>query len=235
MLADPPEFDMMRQREDAAGAVRGLRLARRHHQGQFAPPLRGVLAIVLLPANLIVDEQPSPLRGANTDGGETGSGLPQRGVRTPALPAASPTGAPSEEASESDGDMLTTPSSSQAPAQPPRLPRRIPGVSTFPELATEGAARRPTPPAPSGSSDARPRAACATEAARCRVASPVNLVPQLCDDPTEETASSRDRAIHHDMERPTRLRQTLTAFQQGTRKGREDGKKLLNDTEKDAQ
>ena len=64
----------------------------------------------------------------------------------------------------------------------------------------------------------------------------MNLVPQLCDDPTEETASSPETGPStNDMERPTRLRQTLTAFQQGTRKGREDGKKLLNDTEKDAQ
>lgn len=244
MLADPPEFDVMRLNEKTRlGLFVVSHLARRHHiKVQLrTSPYGGVLAIVLLPANLIVDEQPSPLRGANTDGGETGSGLPQRGVRTPALPAASPTGAPSEEASESDGDMLTTPSSSQAPAQPPRLPRRIPGVSTFPELATEGAARRPTPPAPSGSSPAdapqRPQPA-ATEGRPPlpRRIPQVNLVPQLCDDPTEETASSPETGPStNDMERPTRLRQTLTAFQQGTRKGREDGKKLLNDTEKDAQ
>jgi len=139
------------------------------------------------------------------------------------------------------GDMLAGPPAPAESAVPPPpsaapLPRRVPGVSTFPSVngAADNAVRPSTRPAPAAEqrpevtpTDGRPPLP--------RRIPQVNLAPQLFEDPSTGTGPSpKAGSPIDDPERPARLRETLNAFQQGTRRGREDGRKRLNETEKDS-
>ncbi len=59
-----------------------------------------------------------------------------------------------------------------------------------------------------------------------------NLAPQLYDEPPAPTSASAPAAEEED--RSERLRHTMAAFQQGTRRGRVEGQQRWNDTEKDS-
>ena len=250
MLANPPEFDVMRLNEKTRlGLFVVSHLARRHNiKVQLrTSPYGGVLAIVLLPPALIVDPPTAPTALGTVDSGDEepqDRPLSPRGVRAPAESSdsedSSPPSGPQPVLSRPDGDMLIEPPASAEPPAPPAtgLPRRVPGVSTFPQLSDSGTANGSSRPS-GGSATAGQRFESATTDGRPplpRRVPQTNLAPQLCDDPIQETDSPRQTGPSvNDPDRPSRLRETLTAFQQGTRKGREDGRKRLNDTPKDAQ
>ncbi|TDQ48003.1 sensor histidine kinase [Actinorugispora endophytica] len=229
-----------------------------------ASPYGGVQAIVLLPAGLIAggtgsasdseapelpapDEtapslpftrsaDPRPLR-ASEDGRDRASNT---GDRFPVPPP-----------EIVGGDMLDQPAEPPAEAGPAagklsRLPQRVPGVNAFPgyEPEYEGTtpAEPPAAPAEPPAAPAEPPAT-PTEPAPPSGGRPplprrvpqVNLAPQLVEDSDGEPSPAGPAGdTVEDPERPMKLRRNLTAFQEGTRKGREDGRKRLNDTEKDS-
>ncbi|MEY9215401.1 nitrate- and nitrite sensing domain-containing protein [Thermobifida halotolerans] len=255
MLANPPEFDVMRLNEKTRlGLFVVSHLARRHSiKVQLrTSPYGGVLAIVLLPTSLISDAASSPAgEEGDLDAEETASRPhPVRAARPfPAAEDSAPPSGPVPALPPRDDRDVLAPSTDSEPPAPPvaGLPRRIPGVSAFTppgdgngngngnngasggavhasaEQSPPDTARQPRP-----SRDGRPPLP--------RRVPQVNLAPQLCDDLANGAdPSDQARPPVDDPERPSRLRQTLSAFQQGTRRGREDGRKRLNDTKKDSQ
>ncbi len=241
LLANPPEFDIMRLNEKTRlGLFVVSHLAHRHNiRVQLRPsPYGGVLAIVLLPLSLIADPQSGPVPLGTVD-----SAAEADGGALPPSPSeeSGPASGPQPVLSRPTGDMLAGPPAPAESAVPPPpsaapLPRRVPGVSTFPSVngAADNAVRPSTRPAPAAEqrpevtpTDGRPPLP--------RRIPQVNLAPQLFEDPSTGTGPSpKAGSPIDDPERPARLRETLNAFQQGTRRGREDGRKRLNETEKDS-
>jgi signal transduction histidine kinase len=284
LLADPPEFDVMRLNEKMRlGLFVVSHLAHRHgiqvHLRQS--PYGGVQAIVLLPHSLVTGErQPVPgqdgeediwevreivdrSRGAieapsangdgngakpvltsvapppETDEGEgDGPNTAATGLASLFAPAAAPTAAPDEGTADEDGtgsdegrdggagtaDRISAPSESRPP-----LPTRRPGGGTV--------------PAPSGADADEP--APLVEAGGGRPPLPKrrpqqNLAPQLAGETTGDVLGGppADRPAssdpHVSSDRLARLRQNMSAFQQGTDRGRRESKQQTDDTDKDA-
>jgi signal transduction histidine kinase len=284
LLADPPEFDVMRLNEKMRlGLFVVSHLAHRHgiqvHLRQS--PYGGVQAIVLLPHSLVTGErQPVPgqdgeediwevreivdrSRGAieapsangdgsgakpvltsvapppGTDEGEgDGPATAATGLASLFTPAAAPTAAPDEATADEDGtgsddgrdggagtaDRTSAPSESRPP-----LPTRRPGGGTV--------------PAPSGTDADEP--APLVEAGGGRPPLPKrypqqNLAPQLAGETTGDVLGGppADRPAssdpHMSSDRLARLRQNMSAFQQGTDRGRRESKQQTDDTDKDA-
>ncbi|RCV61997.1 sensor histidine kinase [Marinitenerispora sediminis] len=260
LLANPPEFDVMRLNEKMRlGLFVVSRLAQRHgiKVRLRASPYGGVQAIVLLPSALVSTDEPPASAGAPA--GEAGSARrdhadahgadddrdastgPRRTV-----PRHAERGA---HAAPPAGDVLAGPGEPD-PAQPartarPSRPRRVPGA-TLPTAGTVWSTGPNGAPAAGGgpegdSSGARPEAAPqepapdgAPAGGRPRLPKrqpQANLAPQLYDSgPT----SAPGPAATEDPERSQRLRRNMAAFQQGTRRGRADGRQHQNETEKDA-
>jgi signal transduction histidine kinase len=274
LLANPPEFDVMRLNEKMRlGLFVVSHLAHRHGiRVHLRPsPYGGVQAIVLLPQELISgDRTPLP---ASEDSGEDiwevreiverasdsapGSG---RGVRPgkPILTSVSTSPRPGGQ-----GEAERTPASADddAPAeagrtQTPLAPAPEPAPESDllsapitdeprPTLPTRNSRISAVPNAPEAAPAEEPNRSEKVEAGAGRPSLPKrrpqeNLAPQLATDPSDTgnfgpaasgTASSQPLG---GTERLARLRQNMSAFQQGTDRGRRDGKQNSNDTDKDA-
>jgi signal transduction histidine kinase len=216
-LATPPDFD------PANSARLGLfvvaQLAARHGVGVLlrASPYGGIIAVVLVPAELIVVGDPAlPQR-------PDGSHLSRPALVTGAAPDSGPAGTALAGAAEPGGAepnplyrrMRTVPRPGTTP-RPALAPAAAPEPVSVPEVAAPPSARpappsaRPVPSAqpPPLSEDGLPR--------RIRQAS---LAPQLRErstpPPDASPASSLDRS-------PDDIRAMMSALQSGTRRGRMD-------------
>ncbi|WP_461001874.1 nitrate- and nitrite sensing domain-containing protein [Streptomonospora sediminis] len=282
VLADPPEFDVMRLNEKMhLGLFVVSRLARRHDIGVRlrSSPYGGVQAIVLLPEDLISDQPLPETAFDSTNGQRPQIVAPAPGRSTaPAAPAnAAGTGTAATTANGAgpgaaesatpqapgvvSGDMLAdgAPAAEPAadrpgPAEPrytaaglprrgtPRGPHSSPGDSTAPEETDSATSTEETadsrPPAadpsphspetaPGQSTEARPQLPKRQPQA--------NLAPQLYETPSgPDGAAAPPASPEHEEERLARLRHNMSAFQQGTRRGRSEGQQRQTDTDKDS-
>ncbi|WP_436890984.1 nitrate- and nitrite sensing domain-containing protein [Nocardiopsis dassonvillei] len=251
LLADPPEFDVMRLNEKMRlGLFVVSHLAHRHGIKVHlrTSPYGGVQAIVLLPHGIITGER-TPLPSSeeqdgdiwevreildHAPGGALESGpapvltpVPPVGD-TPAAPAADPSGgpggteaAPTAEAA-SDGTAAGT-DVLDGGSRPP-LPTRRSTISAVPSPGpgvpeperVEAGGGRPSLP------KRRPQE---------------NLAPQLAADPEPAPPNGIAGGVRapgpDGAERLARLRRNMTAFQQGTDRGRREGKQQTHETDKD--
>ncbi|GAB3208679.1 ATP-binding protein [Marinactinospora endophytica] len=239
LLANPPEFDVMRLNEKMRlGLFVVSRLAQRHGISVRlrSSPYGGVQAIVLLPSSLIVADPkgPDPKDGATDSAPEDDAPSHEDGAA---------------DAEAVPGDVLAAvPDGEERTPSPQRLPRRSPGLSRA-SLAPSGPLFPPSPASPAetgpkptvedepaegdtpaqGSSAERPRLPKRRPQA--------NLAPQLYDTSLVSLPERKREADPGDdagPDRSLRLRRNMSAFQQGTRRGREEGRQRQNDTEKDA-
>ncbi|GLU50538.1 hypothetical protein Nans01_48890 [Nocardiopsis ansamitocini] len=204
-----------------------------------ASPYGGVQAIVLLPTTLITDEAPALEAAPAAKNPVLPSRSITRGSTTRPLRVAArvPAGARNTEdqategVSDEDKDALSTGPTAGSTSPLGLLPRRDPGANAFPGHQPEITMVKPAPAAepeqdlepeqePVGY-DIRPELPRRTPQA--------NLAPQLLDD---NAPSTPEPPADEDAERSTRLRRTMSAFQQGTRRGRLAGQQQrTNDTE----
>ncbi len=273
LLADPPEFDVMRLNEKMRlGLFVVSHLAHRHRiRVHLRPsPYGGVQAIVLLPQELVSgDRTPLP---ASEDTGEEIWEVREIVDRTPdaALdpsrttrpgkplltsvstspqtggPGSEPGGEPDQESAPAvdafESDLLSTPARDEGR---PALPSRNSRISAVPD-APEPSTTTPTGASPEDSPAQEPKKPETVKPGGGRPELPKrrpqeNLAPQLATDPsdtgnfgpasggTAASAPALDGA-----ERLARLRRNMSAFQQGTDRGRRDGSQNNNDTDKDA-
>jgi hypothetical protein len=258
LLSDPPEFDVMRLNEKMRlGLFVVSHLAHRHGiRVHLRPsPYGGVQAIVLLPQELISgDRTPLPAgedtgediwevreivdRTAETTPGAGRSGRSGKPLLTSvSSPPQSqpPTGtdqpsAPADGSETTESDLLSAPVKDETR---PSLPIRNSRISAVPD-------------APEASPAEEPKQTETVEAGGGRPALPKrrpqeNLAPQLATDPSEEGSTgpaaggtTTSETALDGTERLARLRRNMSAFQQGTDRGRRDGKHNTNDTDKDA-
>ncbi|WP_026119836.1 sensor histidine kinase [Nocardiopsis ganjiahuensis] len=275
LLADPPEFDVMRLNEKMRlGLFVVSHLAHRHGiRVHLRPsPYGGVQAIVLLPQELISGDR-TPLPSSEDTGEdiwevreivdrtpdtalEAGrgnrSGKPLlTSVSTSSRTSGSGSGSGAEQASApadtaSESDLLSAPAKDESRPVLPSRGSRISAVPDVPETPPSSAPSSETPSSLETSPAREPEQSETVEAGGGRPALPKrrpqeNLAPQLATDPSETgktgpaaggTASSAPTL--DGTERLARLRQNMSAFQQGTDRGRRDGKQNTNDTDKDA-
>ncbi len=246
LLAEPPEFDVMRLNEKMRlGLFVVSHLAHRHGvQVHLRPsPYGGVQAIVLLPQELISgDRTPLP---SSEDGGEEIWEVREIVDRTPeaALDAGR-----SDKNGRGGKPLLTsvsTPAESgtgsdvlaDATEDGPPLPTREPRISAVPEAPREPEEQTSHIPETEGETvpagDGRPPLP--------KRRPQENLAPQLAEDPSAEGKSgpasgarSTTPSVLDSSERLARLRKNMSAFQQGTDRGRREGRQNTNDTDKDA-
>ena len=254
LLADPPEFDVMRLNEKMRlGLFVVSHLAHRHGiRVHLRPsPYGGVQAIVLLPQELISGDR-TPLPAAEETGdiwevreivdrtpdaalkagrsGKSGkpvltsvSTTPQDEEPGGADEAEQPSAPAPEESPESD--LLSTPA---ADDDRPALPVRNSRISAVPDTPAK-----------------EPKTTETVEAGGGRPALPKrrpheNLAPQLATEPSETGSTgpaaggTSSESTLDGTERLARLRRNMSAFQQGTDRGRREGKHNTNDTDKDA-
>lgn len=254
LLADPPEFDVMRLNEKMRlGLFVVSHLAHRHDISVHlrSSPYGGVQAIVLLPHQLISgDRTPLP---ASEDGERDGWEL--RGVvdRDPgnALESGASDGKPVLASVPPATENSPAGNGAAAPsgATDPGTSAGEPGEGSRSPLPT-----RPTniSAVPEPSAPPEEEAATSVEAGGGRPPLPKrrpqhNLAPQLASDPPAEATESpggtpagegvfpdHDSGSAQDSsERLARLRQTMAAFQKGTDRGRRDGKQQTTETDKD--
>ncbi|MFC7327610.1 nitrate- and nitrite sensing domain-containing protein [Marinactinospora rubrisoli] len=260
LLANPPEFDVMRLNEKMRlGLFVVSRLAQRHgiKVRLRASPYGGVQAIVLLPGSLVSTDQPPAARPASgdtapADRSRPGNGTAESGEEHAAGRTAEngardvvPRHAERGAHAAPDGDVLSGPGEPEPPR--PSRPRRVPGA-TLPSASTvwstgpngshhapDGGGTADVTTPSEGRAAPEERSAEDAPAADARPRLPkrrpqANLAPQLYDSgPT----SAADPSPAEDPERSQRLRQSMSAFQQGTRRGRADGRQQQNKTEKD--
>nr|WP_155998670.1 nitrate- and nitrite sensing domain-containing protein [Streptomonospora sp. PA3] len=258
MLANPPEFDVMRLNDKMRlGLFVVSRLAHRHEIGvKLRPsPYGGVQAIVLLPSVLISDtavpettgEPPRPAGPARETAPATG-GAGSDGADTPPAGDVLAGGSPAPEPAEAEAGGAAEPEFT-----PAGLPRRgSPRASAGAEGADRANAPAPAPaPAPPASPTARSDARSAPGTAAGTPAPPeeaapesgshaplpkrtpqANLAPQLYDNPASPE-SGTGRPAEDGEDRSARLRRNMAAFQQGTHRGRSEGRRQ-NTTEKDS-
>ena len=247
LLASPPEFDVMRLNEKMRlGLFVVSHLAHRHGiKVHLRPsPYGGVQAIVLLPHELISGDRtplPSsePAREDVWEVREIIDRVPGELESAPvvAKPVLTSVSTPVEDTSaEGSGsgmpDDLLGPlgDSGSAPADGgrPALPTRrknisaVPAPGAAPAEAPDGAVEADggRPPLPKR----RPQE---------------NLAPQLATDPepdsrTGPVSGTPAGGAPDNGERLARLRRNMSAFQQGTDRGRREGKQQTNDTDKDS-
>lgn len=275
LLADPPEFDVMRLNEKMRlGLFVVSHLAHRHGiRVHLRPsPYGGVQAIVLLPQELISGDR-TPLPSSEEPGDiwevreivdrtpevalEAGrSARPGKPVLTSVSTSPSveepegPSGSTAPESAESD--LLSAPV--RQDESRPVLPTRNPRISAVPDAPQEApAGATSSPEASSPSETAAPPAEApenseepeTVEAGGDRPALPKrrpqeNLAPQLATEPTESgtfgpnSGGASAESNLEGTERLARLRRNMSAFQQGTDRGRRESKQNTNDTDKDA-
>ncbi|MDA2810880.1 nitrate- and nitrite sensing domain-containing protein [Nocardiopsis sp. RSe5-2] len=286
LLADPPEFDVMRLNEKMRlGLFVVSRLAKRHGIKVWlrSSPYGGVQAIVLLPPELISEAPlPSPPRElpapvpAPSDGdllGASDGPSPAAEERelggedaavedTPDTPdgAPEPDGAPLEVRAEDRADKAVSALAAFAASDghgangsardggPATTPAGLPRRGSRRSDSAESRDTRPAPaPAPTGGDGGG-----ADRPALPKRRPQTNLAPQLADrcpnDPAADADGGADGgprpgSAPQDPERSERLRRNMSAFQQGTRRGREESRgqgrtaaddDTTEDTEKDS-
>ena len=247
LLAEPPEFDVMRLNEKMRlGLFVVSHLAHRHGiQVHLRPsPYGGVQAIVLLPQELISGEH-TPLPSSEEEGGEDIWEVREIVDRTPeaALDAGR-----SRKNGRGGKPLLTSVST---PTEPDKGTDVLAGAAEDrPSLPTRGSQISAVPEAPQESeeqtSDAPKTESETVQAGGGRPPLPKrrpqeNLAPQLAEDPSAEGKSgpasgvqSTTPSVLDSSERLARLRKNMSAFQQGTDRGRREGRQNTNDTDKDA-
>ncbi|MBR8743634.1 nitrate- and nitrite sensing domain-containing protein [Nocardiopsis sp. MG754419] len=260
LLAEPPEFDVMRLNEKMRlGLFVVSHLAHRHGiRVHLRPsPYGGVQAIVLLPQELISgDRTPMPTTDTageeiwevreimgRTSGNALESGRSARGDadRGSAKPVLTSVSTPVER--DSGEDVLSAPLEDRPP-----LPTRGSRISAVPDSRPDrtttpesGVSETPagTVPAPEAPSSPAPDTTPADDG---RPPLPKrrpqeNLAPQLADTPSGGgPASGAPNATPPALdgsERLARLRKNMSAFQKGTDRGRREGRQHTNDTDKD--
>ena len=245
LLADPPEFDVMRLNEKMRlGLFVVSHLAHRHNISvHLRPsPYGGVQAIVLLPYELI-----SGNRASLTPGDETGEDIwevreipttdtgEQRKPVLTSVPSLSETNSGAKETPEefkSDGTTDAPDRTSVPPGDfladgdddsAPSLPTRTSKVGMVPEpsngsptMVEAGGGRPPLP-------KRRPQE---------------NLAPQLAIDPSSDndgpaSGGASSESAPGSAERLARLRRNMSAFQRGTDRGRRESKQQTHETDKD--
>ncbi|MFD0775550.1 histidine kinase, partial [Streptomonospora algeriensis] len=120
---------------------------------------------------------------------------------------------------------------SAAPAtEPSPIADSAPSTQSDPEPSPNGGAADPaeaeraTPPATDA--DGRPPLPKRTPQ--------TNLAPQLYETPSAPAFGTASQQEEDDEDRSARLRHNMSAFQQGTRRGRTEGQLRQNDTDKDS-
>lgn len=244
LLAEPPEFDVMRLNEKMRlGLFVVSHLAHRHGiRVHLRPsPYGGVQAIVLLPQEVITgDRTPLP---SSEDSGEDIWEVREIVDRTPETALES---GPSDHGGDTDKPLLT---SVTAPVEPsmgedvlagpgderPPLPTRGSRISAVPDPATGTTTGTEAPSSP----ETVPAGGGRPSLPKRRPQE--NLAPQLADSPSSEgtggPASGSQSTTPHALdssERLERLRKNMSAFQKGTDRGRREGRQNTNDTDKDS-
>ncbi|TQN32732.1 signal transduction histidine kinase [Haloactinospora alba] len=238
LLADPPEFDVMRLNEKMRlGLFVVSQLAQRHHIKVWlrSSPYGGVQAIVLLPSELISGDA-LPLPSGEEDDSEPAS--TRGGTTLTAVPASSRDASPSPNGSDGAARPAPTPErSTTTTGSDNPLPRRSPDTGgqaadgeheSSDSYTPSGLPRRGTPrkgAETTTTEDGRPSLP--------KRAPQENLAPQLYDEPSDSTSSPAASETAEDEDRSTKLRHNMAAFQRGTRRGREEGQQRSNDTEKE--
>ncbi|WP_017625732.1 sensor histidine kinase [Nocardiopsis chromatogenes] len=196
-LREAPEFDVMALNQDLRlGLFVVARLAAKHdvHVQLCPSPYGGTRAVVLIPAALIADRQ-APARPARRGAQERRPA----GRTAPDLLAGAPVAA----------------GRPGAPAQPSGHARTAPqDRSAAPRAARPSASApsAPTAPAPPAAEDGRP--------ALPKRRRQAGLAPQLREEPAVPPAGGAAPALLEPS--PERARAVMSAFQKGTRRGRED-------------
>ncbi|MDA2808722.1 sensor histidine kinase [Nocardiopsis suaedae] len=211
-LREAPEFDVMALNQDLRlGLFVVARLAAKHdvHVQLCPSPYGGTRAVVLIPAALIADRQ-APARPVRRGAQER---RPAR-RNAPDLLA----GAPARRAG-SDPD----PARSGAPARPAAPARTSAPARTAPQdrSGAPRTARSAAPaPAPSATTAPAPPAAEDGRPALPKRRRQAGLAPQLREEPAAPPAEAAAPAPLEPS--PERARAVMSAFQKGTRRGRED-------------
>lgn len=240
LLAEPPEFDVMRLNEKMRlGLFVVSHLAHRHGiRVHLRPsPYGGVQAIVLLPQEIISgDRTPLP---SSEDSGEDIWEVREIVDRTPE--AALESGR-NDAGGDTEKPLLTSVTTPIEPGmgedvlsgpgdERPPLPTRGSRISAVPDSSTETKA----PPAPETVPAGGGRPALPKRRPQ------ENLAPQLADSPSSEgsggPASGSQSVTPHALdssERLERLRKNMSAFQKGTDRGRREGRQNTNDIDKDS-
>lgn len=222
-LSDAPEYDVMAMTDDARlGLFVVARLAEKHGvRVELRPsPYGGVRAVVLLPSVLIAP-QPERAAEARKRTLRAVSVLAEAGGNRGAITAADP-----------NGDLLAPADGAVPTVDPQRRPPR----ERPPEPPTEPPTE-PTPVQPTAAADAlpkrRPRSAPDNAVERTggsAAGAPslpkrrrqANLAPQLRTQDHEVGPAAAEGAPDASTNRsPEEIRRTLSAFQSGTRRGRE--------------
>ncbi|MFL1377082.1 sensor histidine kinase [Nocardiopsis protaetiae] len=269
LLADPPEFDVMRLNEKMRlGLFVVSHLAHRHGiKVHLRPsPYGGVQAIVLLPHDIITGERTSVTAAEEQDGDiwevreildHAPGGVLESGA-TPVLapvppvdgpgpspaPAAEPLDGPRETETSPSADTVSETGSSNGAGSPavngsngshgadvldsrPPLPTRRPTISAVP--APDAGTAEPERVEAGGGRPSLPKRRPQE-----------NLAPQLAADPeppsrngNADGATAPGAGGIDGAERLARLRRNMTAFQQGTDRGRREGKHHTHETDKD--
>ncbi|MDA2814651.1 nitrate- and nitrite sensing domain-containing protein [Nocardiopsis sp. RSe5-2] len=220
-LREAPEFDVMALNQDLRlGLFVVARLAAKHdvHVQLCPSPYGGTRAVVLIPAALIADRQ-APARPARRGAQE------RRSARrtAPDLLAGAPAAArrPAPEPDPAHAGRQAAPSA--APARPGAPAQSAAHARTAPRdrsaaprgarpAAPAPAPHEPTAPAPPAAEDGRP--------ALPKRRRQAGLAPQLREDPAAPPAGAAAPALLEPS--PERARAVMSAFQKGTRLGRED-------------
>ncbi|RNL84613.1 sensor histidine kinase [Halostreptopolyspora alba] len=238
LLAEPPEFDVMRLNERTRlGLFVVSHLAHRHdiRVRLRGSPYGGIQAIILIPSELVV---PDPTPASVTEGSTEGSGATDPAdSRTLTAGADLIAGTPASAnghhpTGESPPDIVTGTYTASG------LPKRDRfGSGTEPDPPIGETTSHPEPPS-DDSGDPRPELPKRTPQA--------NLAPQLYDTPPATPGGDSAEAAPVDdgsegsptetpqEERSDRLRRNMTAFQHGTQRGRREGRARTTETEKDS-
>ncbi|SHJ56187.1 Signal transduction histidine kinase [Nocardiopsis flavescens] len=243
LLADPPEFDVMRLNEKMRlGLFVVSHLAHRHGIKVHlrTSPYGGVQAIVLLPHEIITGERTSLPAAQEQDGDiwevrEIIDYAPGGALESGAAPAPVP--------GEDGPPPAPAPGGpAEAGASPPAdgtAPAHVHGADVLDDARPPLPTRRPAADAAPGAADAGPER---VEAGGGRPSLPKrrpqqNLAPQLAADPVPAPGDGASGGAPAPgaggAERLARLRRNMTAFQQGTDRGRREGRQQTHETDKD--
>ncbi len=235
LLAEPPEFDVMRLDERTRlGLFVISHLAHRHNISVQlrGSPYGGIQAIVLLPSGIVVNDAP-PFP-------DTGLADATEVTEVPPAPAPVDSGhdAPDTSRALTDGSASASTTSTVSNAASTDQPSPATG-----EFTASGLPKRPRyePEQPATSNGSTANVVPETEeSAGPRPALPkrtpqANMAPQLYDTPIDRPDQSAGTGTQvSDDDRSDRLRRNMAAFQQGTRRGRLERRDHTIDTEKDS-
>ncbi|GAA3739654.1 sensor histidine kinase [Salinactinospora qingdaonensis] len=257
LLANPPEFDVMRLNEKMRlGLFVVSRLAQRHGIKVILrpSPYGGIQAIVMLPSSLIVTDAPDPTPGTADDTDDRADQIPPR-VFAPHKPDA-PAAATSEETGETEDVRHDTDPATESGDAPPQAPTPENGAPTaagqepgsgkadLPRRSRHsshsgGASPHPATPTPHLADATAGSNGAATQRPSLPKRTPqANLAPELSGGsvvslPPAGSATPSGRSSGDSADRSRQLRRKLSAFQDGTRRGRQDGRQLHNESEKE--